>query len=219
MGLRSAHHTLALPLLDPQWKDCSRSAPAPPRGPSHGRQFSTNFSNLSSSHGLQLFTKCPSVGPSHGLQSFRNRLLQHGSPMGSQALPANLLRRGLLSPWVRRSWQEPAPAWASHGVTALFRHPPAPAWGPFHGLQVEICSTVDLHGLQWDSLPHHGLHQELRGKALCSGAWSTSCTARIMNFFAGSPLVLFLLMVACFRKLIHFRPDTPVRGMGIICIL
>ena len=64
------------------------------------------------------------------VQSFRNRLLQHGSPVGSQALPANLLQRGLLSPWVRRSCQEPAPARASHGVTASFGHPPAPAWGP-----------------------------------------------------------------------------------------
>jgi len=30
--------------------------------------------------------------------------------------------------------------------------------GVFHGLQVDICSTVDLHGLQGESLPHHGLH-------------------------------------------------------------
>ena len=33
-----------------------------------------------------------------------------------------------------------------HGVTASFRHPPAPAWGPFHRLQVDICSTVDSMG-------------------------------------------------------------------------
>ncbi|KAM9591488.1 lens epithelium-derived growth factor-like [Morphnus guianensis] len=31
---------------------------------------------------------------------------------------------------VSKSCQEPAPAWASHGVTASFGHPPAPAWGP-----------------------------------------------------------------------------------------
>jgi len=62
--------------------------------------------------------------------------------MGPQVLPANLLRRGLLSPWVCRSCQEPAPAWSPHGVTASFRHPPAPVWGPFHRLQVEICPTV-----------------------------------------------------------------------------
>jgi len=94
-------------------------------------------------------------------------------PHGSQALPANLLQRGLLSPWGHRSWQEPAPARAPHGVTASFRHPSAPAWGPFHGLQVEICSTVDLHRLQGHSPPHHALHHELQGN-LCSGILSTS---------------------------------------------
>jgi len=112
--------------------------------------------------------------PSHRVQSFRNRLLQCGSPTGSQALPANLLRRGLLSPWVRRSWQEPVPARAPHRVIASFRHLPAPAWGPFHGIQVDIFSTVHLHGLQGDYLPHHRLHHELQGKTLCSGIWSTS---------------------------------------------
>jgi len=117
---------------------------------------------------------CPSVGPSHRVQSFRNRLLQRGSPVGSQVLPANLLQRGLLSPWVRRSWQEPAPSWAFHRVTSSFRHPPAPAWGPFYGLQVDICSTVDLHGLQGNNLPHHGLQHELQGKSLCSNISSTS---------------------------------------------
>jgi len=65
-------------------------------------------------------------------------------------------------------------AWAPHGVTASFRHPPAPVWGPFHGLQVEICSILDLHRLQGDSLPHHSLHQELQGKTLCSDISGTS---------------------------------------------
>jgi len=96
-------------------------------GSSHGRQISTNFSSVSPSRGLQLFTNCPSVGPSHGVPSLRNGLLQRGSPMGSQALPANLLWCGLLSPQVRRFCQEPAPARAAHGVTASFRHPPAQA--------------------------------------------------------------------------------------------
>jgi len=44
--------------------------------------------------------------------------------------------------------------------------------GIHHGLQVEISSTVDLHGLQGDSLPHCGLDHGLQGK-LCSSAWST----------------------------------------------
>jgi len=43
--------------------------------------------------------------------------------------------------------------------------------GVLHGLQVDICSIVDLHGLEGDSLPHHGLHHRLQGN-LCSGAWS-----------------------------------------------
>ena len=115
---------------------------------------------------------CSTVGLFHGMQSFSNRLLQRGSPMGSQALPANLLQRGLLSSRGHRSCQEPAPVWPSHVVTASFRHPHAPAWGPFHGLQVEFCSTVDLRGLQGRSLPHHCLHHRLQGK-LCSRAWST----------------------------------------------
>jgi len=173
-GLRSVHHTFSLPLLPPQGEDSSHSASAPAWGPSHGRQFSTNFSSVSPSHGLQLFTNCSGVGPFHRVQSFRNRLLQRGSPTGSQVLPANLLRPGLLSPWLHRSWQEPAPAQAPHRVTASFRHPPALVWGPFHGLQVGICSTVDLHGLQGDNLPHHGLHHELQGKTPCSGVSSTS---------------------------------------------
>ncbi|KAK4830289.1 hypothetical protein QYF61_009492 [Mycteria americana] len=121
-------------------------------GDSHGRQSSMNFSNVSPSHGLQFFTNCSSVGPFHRVQSFRNRLLQRGSLTGSQVLPANLLQRGLLSPWVHRSSPEPAPAWASHGVTASFGHPPAPAWGP-PWAAVDICSTMDLPGLQWISTP------------------------------------------------------------------
>jgi len=122
---------------------------------------------MSPSHGLQLFMNRPSMGPSHRVQSFRNRLLQRGSPMGSQALPANLLWCGLLSPRVRRSWQEPAPTWAPHRVTASFRHPPSPAWGLFHRLQVDICSTMDLHGLQ--------------GTACLTMVFSTSCKGRLSD--------------------------------------
>jgi len=141
VGVGSSHIVSAVP-------SSLHSSPAPAWGPTHGLQFSTNFSKL---------------------ESFRNRLLQRGSPTGSQALPANLL----LSPQVRRSWQEPAPAQAPHGVTASFRHPPAPAWCPFHGLQVKICSTVHLPGLQGDNLPHYGLLCGLQGN-LCSDHWTTS---------------------------------------------
>jgi len=151
----------------------------------------------------------PSVGPFHRVQSFRNRLLQRGSPMGSQALPANLLWCGLLSPWVHRSWQEPTPVWAPHGVTASFRHPPALVWAPFHGLQVDIGSTVDFHGLQGDNLPHHGPHHELQGKSLCSGVSSTSSPSfftdlgvcRVVSFTSSHSYAKILLLVNLFR---HF---------------
>jgi len=60
-------------------------------------------------HGLQLFTHCPSVGPSHRVQSFRNRLLQRGSPRGHSFLQASLY-----------SW---------HGVPSMgYRWRSAPPW-------------------------------------------------------------------------------------------
>jgi len=98
-------------------------------------------------------------------------------PMGSQALPANLLWRGLLSPQVHRSCQEPAPARGSPRGHSLLQASTCSGVGSsFHRLQVDICSTVDLHRLQGDNLPHHGLHHELQGKSLCSNVWSTSST-------------------------------------------
>jgi len=39
-------------------------------------------------------------------------------------------------------------------------------WAPFHGLQVQICSTMYLHGQQGDNVPYHGLHHELQGKTV-----------------------------------------------------
>ena len=132
-----------------------------------------NFSNLSPSHRLQFFTNCSSVGPFHGVQSFRNRLLQRGSPAGSQVLPANLLQRGLLSPWGHRSCQEPAPARASHGVTASFGHPPALVWGP-----PWAAGGYLLHrGPPWAAGGQPASPWSspgAAGESLCSGAWSTS---------------------------------------------
>jgi len=98
---------------------------------------------MSPSHGLQLFMNCPSVGPFHRVQSFRNTLLQRGSPTGSQALPANLLQQGLLSPRGHRSWQEPTPVQGSAQGHSF--------------LQAYICSCMG--SLPWASggdLLHHG---------------------------------------------------------------
>jgi len=123
----SSHVVSAAPSF--QGEDSSHSAPAPAWGPTHGRQSSMNFFSVGPSHGLQFFTDCSSMGPFHGAQSLRNRLLQRGSSMGSQALPANLLCPGLLSPLGHRSCQEPVPAQASHTVTTYFGHPSALVWG------------------------------------------------------------------------------------------
>ena len=67
------------------------------------------------------FTILSSVDPFHGVQSFRNRLLHFGSPTGSQVLQANLLQCGPLF-MGHISFQEPAPVWALHGVTASLGH-------------------------------------------------------------------------------------------------
>jgi len=131
--------------------------PAPVWGPYHGQQF---------------FTNCPSVGPFHRVQSLRNRLPQRGSPTRSQALPANLLWWGLLSPRVHRSWQEPAPTRAPHGVTASFRHHPAPAWGPPQAAGGDLLH----HGPPWAAgTACLTMVCSMAAGNLCSGAWSTSC--------------------------------------------
>jgi len=154
-------------------------------GSSHRRQFSTNFSIVNPSHGLQLFTNCLSVAPSHGVQCFRNRLLQHGSRTGSQALPANLLWRGLLSPRVCSSCQEPAPAWGS-------------PWGHSF-LQASPCSGVG--SLPWATggdLLHHG-PPWTAGRQPAS-PWSSSQAAR-----EGSLL----------RHFRHLPPPTFFTDLGV----
>ncbi|CAM9130340.1 unnamed protein product, partial [Bubo scandiacus] len=97
------------------------------------------------------------VGPSHGVQSLRHRLLPRWSPTGSRVLPANLLQRGLLSPRGHRSCREPAPARASHGVTASFSHSPAPGMpkAETHLQPVEdpLLWCGVLPGCRWVSAP------------------------------------------------------------------
>ncbi|KAM9591171.1 uncharacterized protein ACIBXB_006070 [Morphnus guianensis] len=159
-GNASVHHTLSLPLLPPQGQDsslfpCSRVGSLPQETVLHELLQRGSFPRAAVLH----------------------ELLQHGSfPQGAvlqEQIAPVWVSCGVTSParkpasawaslfpWVHRSFQEPAPAWASHGVTASF--------GRIHLLWHGV-----LHGLQGDSLPHHGLHHGLQGN-LCSGAWSTS---------------------------------------------
>jgi len=141
-------------------------------GPSHGTQRSTNFSNVSPSHRLQFFTNCSSMGPSHRVNPSGADCSSAGPPWGHKScqkayssMGCSLLgftgpSRSLLQHGFPMGLQPPS------GIHLLRR-------GVIHWLQVGICSTLDLHGLQVDSLPHHGLHYMLQGN-LCSGTWSTS---------------------------------------------
>jgi len=144
----------------------SLSSPASVWGPTHGRQSSINFSNAGPSHRLQFFTNCSSMGPFH--VSFPRGLV---------------LQEQTAAVWVPHEVtgpaRKPALVWASlHGVTASFWSMHLLQCGVLHGLQVDICSTMDLQGLQGDSLPHHGLHHGLQGN-FCSSTWSTS----LLSFF------------------------------------
>ena len=120
----------------------SHSAPAPAWVPSHGRRSSTSSSNMSPSHGLQLFTNCPSVGPFHGVQSFRNRLLQRGSPTGSQALPEisinAMYHLSESQAGCQSEWQKMKSVWK------LKDHPGEPQSQFLEGLLLPSCCTPKL---------------------------------------------------------------------------
>ena len=113
------------------------------------------------------------MGSSHRVQSFRHRLLQRGSlPQGHKSCQQTCSSVGSS---LQRS-TDPARSLLQHGLPTGSQPPLGThlLWcGVLPGLQVEICSTVDLPGLQGDSLPHQGLPHGLQGN-LCSGAWSIS---------------------------------------------
>ncbi|XP_049649798.1 uncharacterized protein LOC126035330 isoform X1 [Accipiter gentilis] len=99
---------------------------------------------------------CSSVGPSRGHKSCQKTCSNVGSSLHRSTGPArNLLQRRV-----------PTGSQLPSGTHLLRR-------GVLHGLQVDICSTVDLPGLQRESLPHQGLHLRLQGNLHC-GARSIS---------------------------------------------
>jgi len=170
------------------------SLPPPPerhRGMGNGVVVSSSHivsaAPSSSGGGLLRLFPCSSVR-SLSWETVLHKLLQHESfpwaaalhelPLRGSFPQGAVLQEQAAPVWVHHGVtspaSKPASVRASHGVTGSFRHPPAPTWGPFHGLQVDLCSTVDLHGLQGDNLPHHGLSHELQGKTLCFSICSTS---------------------------------------------
>lgn len=80
---------------------------------------------------------CSSTDHFNRILSFRNRRIQCGFPVGSQALPANLYQ-----------YELPMGSQPSLGIHVLQQ-------GVFHELEVDLCSIV---GLLWGLLPCHGLH-------------------------------------------------------------
>jgi len=95
----------------------------------------------------QSSVNCSSVGPPQGHKPCQQTCSSVGSSLhGSTGSGRSLLQHG-----------------APHRVTASFRQPSALAWGPFHGPQVEICSTVDLHELQGTACLIMGCPRGCRG--------------------------------------------------------
>jgi len=175
MGLQSVHHTSSLLLLPPHTLPLLQHAPqtGPSRGPTHWLQLSTN---------------CSSMGPFQGVQSFRNKLLQCGSPTGSQAQPANLLQCGLS---MGHSLLQASPC-SGVGSSPGCRWGSAPPWS----------STAAA-----DSLPHHGLLHGCTAKSLLhclEHLLPSSCTdcglcraVSLTYSHSSIPVKLFFLLLKC----------------------
>jgi len=134
-------------------------------------------------HKLLQLESCPQATALH-------ELLQHGSPTGSQVLPANLLQCGLLSPRGHRSCQEPASAQASHGVTASFRHAPALASGPPRAAGGDL-----LHrGLPWAA---GGQHVSSQSSPQAAGEYLLRCLKHLLPLLLHWPWCL----QSCFSHL------------------
>ena len=137
---------------------------------------------------LTLFP-CSNVG-SLPWETVLHKLLQHDTFPRAAVLQKSLQHASF--PQDVFFQEQTAQVWVHHGVTNTARKPvqayprvgcPQGAssfrnihllWhGVLHGLQVYVCSIINLHGLQRMNLSHHGLHHGLQ-ESVCSGTWSTS---------------------------------------------
>jgi len=150
-----------------------------------GQSINSSFLPLRPPHAVSLLR--------HGVppwDAFIHKLLQRGtfsrcSVLQEQTAPA------WVPPLGCSSCQEPGPGWALHQLQLLSECVHLLWYGGFHGLQVSICSTVVIHGLQEDNLLHHGLLHRLQGN-LRSSTWSTSSPP------SPPTLVSALLLFPCF---------------------
>jgi len=91
------------------------------------------------------------LSPSHRVQVLQEQAAPVWVPHGTQALPANLLQCGLLS---FHEPKGPARSLLQRGLSTGSQLPLGICllrYGVLHRLQVDICSTMDLHGLQGDT--------------------------------------------------------------------
>jgi len=132
----------------------------------------------------ELLTHCPCS--SMGFlpwETVLHELLQHGCLPRGAALQEPAASMWVLH-WVTSPASKPAPLWTSLSMGPQVLPGACSSMGFPRGyslLRTSTCSgmgssTVDLHGLQGDSLPYHGLLHGLQ-ENLCSGAWSTSSTS------------------------------------------
>ena len=97
-------------------------------------------------HGAEVLCKLPSVGPSHGVTSPDSKSARAWDPL-STGPARSLLQRGL-----------PTGSQPPSGTHLLRRGVP-------YGLQVEICSSVTLHGCRGIARPAMGCTTGCRGIA------------------------------------------------------
>lgn len=125
-GLRVASHIITVT------SSSTDSCPAPMWSTSHRRQSFLNFI-LGPSKRLQFFVNCSPVCPFH-LSSPQGVVLQEWtSPVW--------ITQGVTSPDGKT-----APGWAHHVITASFKGIHLLWHGVHHGLQMDVCSIMDLHG-------------------------------------------------------------------------
>jgi len=188
-GLWSVHLTFSLSLLPPQGEDSSHSSPAPAWGPSHGRQSSMNFSYVSLCmylpRGAVLQKQTAPAWVPHEVTSPASKPAPSGAPLFTGPLvPARiLLQCGL-----------PTASQLPLGIY-LFGH------GVLHGLQVVICSTMDLVGS--------------RGTACLTMVFITGCRG-ISTLMPGAPPSSLTLAAA---ELFLSHVLTPLSHCSCHCVV